>query len=862
MEAPLNSSPFWAQDTKSLIENLGSNPDSGLTEQQIEKLTVKFGKNTLKEEKTVSSFTLILRQFKNPMVYTLLLATVISYAVGETIDAIAIFAIVILNAGIGFTQESKSEAAIQSLKKMTVPKARVFRDGKVKNIDAINVLPGDILQLEAGDYVVADSRLIEAYQLSADESILTGESLSVEKNVEQLSDDTELGDRENMIFAGTAISSGSGKGVVTSIGMETEIGQIAGLLQDTHKQATPLQQRLDKVSNKLLMLGGVVIVIVVILGFNKGEDWLTIFMTAISLSVAAIPEGLPTIVTLALTLAVRRMTKRNALVRNMAAVETLGSTDIICTDKTGTLTTGKMRVREMFSLEEGTVEEERFKGSDTIFSSMVLCNNSSLDHGGSGDTTEIALLLLAQGHNIDVNKMKQEKRRVHEWSFESDRKRMSVAIEEGKELTIFCKGAPDSLLPLCRLSSSELLIIEKAVHDLSSKGRRILALAHKEESSNAVLKQSDLEVEKDFHFLGLVAIADPPKEESILSIKQCKAAGIKVVMITGDHPVTANAIAHELGIPVDGTFDQVMTGHDLNTISKEEMRLRVEKTSVYARVTPEHKLRIIEALQANGHVVSMTGDGVNDAPALKKASIGIAMGKAGTEVARQASSIVLTDDDFSTIVAAVEEGRAIFGNIKRTIQYLLSTNLAEILIMFGTVILGFPMPLAPLNLLWINLVTDGFPSLALSAEPVAKNFLKSSVRPSPKSFFDKKFLAELFIVAIIMTILTMYIYYYALKTSDLLTAKSYVFTLMVYLSLFRSFSCRSEEKAYFELPFNPWHFASVIVPVGLQFGLQYTALFQKLFGVRSLTLNENVTLFFFSLIPVTLVEINKFRGRK
>lgn len=853
MEASSNTVPFWSQNLKFLIESLNSNAKSGLTEHQVEKSTESFGKNLLKEEITVSPLTLIWRQFKNPMVYTLVLATVISFALGEKLNAFAILSIVLLNAGIGFAQESKAEAAIQALKKMTVPKARVVREGKVKTIDALDVLPGDILQLEAGDYVVADSRVIEAYQLTADEAILTGESLPIEKKVQELKPDTHLGDRINMVFAGTAISSGSGKAVVTSIGMETEIGHIAGLLQDTHQLATPLQQRLEKVSNKLLMLGGVVILVVVILGVKNSQDWFTIFMTAISLSVAAIPEGLPTVVTLALTLAVRRMTKRNALVRNMAAVETLGSTDIICTDKTGTLTTGKMRVREMFLLDET---------NEAIFSSMVLCNNSSLDHGGSGDTTEIALLLWAKEKNVDIDKMRRERLRVHEWSFESDRKRMSVAIEDDKLITIFCKGAPDSLLPLCLLTHSELETIDKAVLDLSSLGRRILAFGQKLEASHSLLKQSHLEVEKDFQFLGLVAIADPPKLESIESIKKCKAAGIKVVMITGDHPVTANAIAHELGIPSEGIFDQVMTGKELNSLSIEDLKTRVEKTSVYARVTPEHKLRIIEALQGNGHVVSMTGDGVNDAPALKKASIGIAMGKAGTEVARQASSIVLTDDNFSTIVAAVEEGRAIFGNIKRTIQYLLSTNLAEILIMLGIVMLGFPMPLGPLNLLWINLVTDGFPSLALSAEPVEKDFLNSSVEPSPQSFFDKKFLLELFIVAIIMTILAICTYYYALSTSDLLSAKSYVFTLLVYLCLFRSFSCRSEEKAYFELPFNPWHFASVIVPIGLQFGLQYTKLFQKLFEVRSLSLNENGVLFLISLIPISFVEIHKFWRRK
>ncbi len=844
----------WSQSSKSLVENLGTDPEKGLTQAQIQAKLAQYGKNILQDEARTSRIKLMLGQFKSPMVYTLVLAAAIAFILSEHLNAIAILAIVILNALIGYFQETKAEAAISALKKLSTPKVRVLRDAKIMTVNFEEVFPGDILILEAGDYVVADARILEAFQLSTDEAVLTGESLSISKNSDVMSDKTELADRKNMLFAGTAISNGSGKAVVTSTGMNTELGHIAGLLEKTQREATPLQIRLEKVSAKLLVIAAFVILAVVIMGIIHKRDWFSIFMTAISLSVAAIPEGLPTVVTLALTLAVRRMTKRHALVRNMGAVETLGSTDIICTDKTGTLTTGKMQVREIFSLDE-------LKNKQLIEESLILCNNASLDHGTSGDTTEIALLNYAKEQKADINKIKQNNPRSHEWSFESDRKRMSVAIDKGDHYKIFCKGAPDSILLLCDLSNEERKIIEEKVIELSSMGRRILALCWKKEVGNSILQKSHHEIEKDFKFLALVSMADPPKKESIDSIKKCRAAGIKVVMITGDHPITAKAIAIELGIPQDD-FDNVLTGQELNDLSIEELRNIVEKTAVYARVTPEHKLRIIEALQSNGHVVSMTGDGVNDAPALKKASIGISMGKGGTEVARQASAMVLTNDDFSTIVAAVEEGRAIFGNIKRTIQYLLSTNLAEILVMLGTVLLGLPIPLSPLSLLWINLVTDGFPSLALAAEPVEKDYLNNSIRPSPESFFDKKFMYEMYFVGILMTLLEVSVYYFGLKNYDVLTARSYAFTLLVYLCLFRSFSCRSDKKIYFDLPYNPWQLASVLIPIVFQFIFQYTKLFQELFKVRSLSISENGILFVLGFIPVTIIEIVKWRRNK
>lgn len=821
------------------------------------------GQNVLRTTQKVRLSQLIFRQINNPMVYTLTGASLVAAFMNEILDAVAIMAIVVLNVVIGFIHEFRAHAAIEALKKLTVPSSRVLRDGKIQTLNSEDVVCGDILVVEAGDYVVADARIIEAFQLSADEAVLTGESLPIVKNPEVLKQDTELAERKNMLFAGTAIASGSGKAVVVSIGMDTELGRVADLLNDSGVSMTPIQIRLEKVNQKLLILGVCIIAVIAIIGLLHGEKAFNIFLSAISLAVAAIPEGLPTVVTLALALAVRRMTKRKALVRNLGAVETLGSTDIICTDKTGTLTTGKMKVRDVFTLSHKVQSVEEFEGNELLTQALILCNNASLDFGGSGDTTEIALLLMAQEKGVDITSIREKNPRVHEWSFESDRKRMSVAIETGGEIRIYCKGAPESLLPLCKMSETEKEEIATAVTELSGKGRRILAIAYKVDRDETSLSKTHEEVENDFQFLGLVAMADPPKTETIASIRDCKEAGIRVAMITGDHPVTANAIAKELGIPVEGEFDQVLTGKEINSFSESELAERVEKTAVYARVTPEHKLKIIGSLQSRGYVVAMTGDGVNDAPALKKASIGVAMGKGGTEVARQASSMVLTDDNFSTIVSAVEEGRAIYGNIKRTIQYLLSTNLAEILIMLGAAIFALPVPLTPLSLLWINLVTDGFPSLALAAEPAEKGYLKSSKTPSPDSFFDKQFLRELVFVAILMTVIELVVYYYMLQTSDELTARSYALNLLIYLSLFRSFSCRHEIKTFFELPFNLWHLGSVILPILLQFMIQMSGASEKFFKVRALSLNENLLLAALGIAPVTIVELMKmYRRRK
>lgn len=842
----------WSIPSEEVIEALNSNLAEGLTRSEASARINEFGPNVLKMEKKISILGRFYNQIKSPVILILIVAAVVAGSLGEWTDSIAIISIVFINAVIGYIQEAKAEDAIDALKNLSAPKAKVLRGSDIIEIAASDVCLGDILILEAGDYVPADSRILQANQLSSDEAVLTGESLPVKKETSLFPPTTILAERKNMLFASTAVATGSARAIVTATGMESEIGKIAGLIDSTALRKTPLQELLEQVSKRLLYVCGVVVIIVAILGIVHEEKWLDIIMTAISLSVAAIPEGLPAVVTVALALAVRRMSKRKAIVRHLPAVETLGSTSVICTDKTGTLTTGKMRVRDIFPVNENRKE---------LIESSVLCSNASLTENGesTGDPTEVALLYYALENQIVLKELAIHYPRIYEWSFDSDRKRMSVAVKDGEKVVIHCKGSPESILELCELDDKFRNETLERIQDLSSQGRRLLAIATRSLDDFDPDKNKEFDsVEKDLNYLGLVAIADPPREETIPAIKACKESGIKIVMITGDHPVTAKAIAKELGIVDEGSFDGVMTGAELVKLSPEELAEKVEKIAVYARVSPEHKLKIVSAWQSRGNVVAMTGDGVNDAPALKQASIGVSMGKGGTEVAKQASSMILADDNFATLVSAVEEGRAIFGNIRRTIQYLLSGNLAEILIMLGAAIAGWPAPLAPIHLLWINLVTDGFPSLALAAEPVPKDALKGK-RPSAKTFFDKKFYKEMVFIGGVISIMALIIYGYMLKTTDELTARTHVFSFLVFAELFRSFACRSEEKTFFQMgaSSNIYHLVAIAIPFVFQISLHHTGYFLEIFKVSLLTWTECLTMIGLTLIPVSLVEIRK-----
>ncbi len=812
---------------------------SGLSEKESRRRLKKFGPNEIRPEKKITLLQRTLLQLRSPVILVLLVAAALSGIFGDLFDAGAIVSIVLLNLAIALAQESRAQAAVEALKKLSAPRARVIRDGDTKDIPAVDLVPGDLIVLEAGDFVPADAQVIEGYQLSADESLLTGESMPVDKEI------------ENTIFAGTTITTGSASALVTTTGMETEIGKIAGMLETATPQLTPLQIRMQQSSRFLLALTGVVVGIVAFLGVVQGQPWLQVVMTAISLAVAAVPEGLPTIATLALALAVRRMAKRNAIVRHLTAVETLGSTTVICADKTGTLTTGKMEVRE-------TVTD----AMPELAASMVLCNNAFFHPTGAsgGDPTEIALLRFAYDHSVISKDMHNRHPRVMEWSFDSDRKRMSVAVKENGGLSIHVKGAPESVLPLCNLETKKLQRILEEVTALSLQGRRVLAVAKKSFESEEPVDWKNFEsahsVEHSLSFIGLVALSDPPRPETPDAVKACQKAGIRVVMITGDHPVTANAVARELGILGQG---QVISGEDLVKMTPDELEAKVESVTVYARVLPAQKLEIVKAWKSLGHVVAMTGDGVNDAPALKEASIGISMGKGGTEVARSASALILTDDHFETIVAAVEEGRVVYGNIRRTILYLLSGNLAEVLIMLGAALIALPSPLAPIHLLWINLVTDGFPALALAAEPVPRNILHLAKKPSPASFFDRSFYSQMIFSGVIVVGLGLATYAYGYMFCDMEMARTYVFSFIVFEELFRSFAFRSEFRTYFQSGVwsNVYHSVSVAIPLGLQLLFLNTPFFQHIFKVAPLSLTEYGVILAISLIPVTLLEIWK-----
>ncbi len=869
--SPPLSSP-WSKTKDEVLEDLHVNFDVGLSSLEVNNRLKAYGKNELKKEIKISSFQRLLSQLKSPVVIMLLLAIVITSFLGDVVDSIAIGTIVIVNAIIGFLLETKAEESVLALKKLSAPNARVLRDGNIMEVMGVDVCPGDILILEAGDYVPADCRIILANQLFADEAILTGESLPVDKIPSPLTISATLADRKNMLFASTAVSAGSARAIVTATGMNTEIGRIAGLLEARASFKTPLQSKLELVSNKLLIFCGIIVVLVAILGISHGNKLVDVLMSAISLGVAAIPEGLPTVVTLALAMAVSRMSKRNAIVRHLHAVETLGSTDIICTDKTGTLTSGKMRVREGFTLSQGVFTESEIKKNRSndlrqLIVSSILCSNASIndDAISTGDPTEVALIYLALDYGLNLKEVNLKYPRLAEWSHDSKRKRMSVAVSSDSKIEIHCKGAPESVIPLCDLSDDEKHIIQNVIHNLSSKGRRVLAVATKNLSEsksnfNAALYKDYSTVENNLFFLGLVSLADPPRLDTIPAILECKNAGIKVVMITGDHPVTAKAIATELGIIEAGKFDQVLTGAQLEKMSVDDLEKQVDKIAVYARVSPLHKLKVIEAWQKKGSIVAMTGDGVNDAPALKQASIGIAMGKGGTEVARQASSMILTDDNFATIVSAIEEGRAIYGNIRRTIQYLLSGNLSEILIMLGAAIIGWPVPLAPIHLLWINLVTDGLPALALASEPVPKGVLAFSKKPSPSTFFEKSFYHEMIFVGVITSVLTLAVYGYSLRNEDELTARTFAFSFLVFAELFRSFSSRSEHQTFFQLgpSSNMYHIVAITIPILFQIALLRAVFFQSIFKVKAINLSDGIVMFSLALIPVVLIEARKW----
>jgi Ca2+-transporting ATPase len=880
---------------------LATDPAHGLAAAEAARRLAADGPNELRRGAALSPFAILARQFKSLVVWVLIGAAAVSAALGEPVDGGAILAIVALNALLGFVQELRAERAVASLARLAAPRARVVRDGSSLVVPAREVARGDLLVLDAGDLVAADARLIEASALRLSEASLTGESEPVEKHTELLARTTPLADRRNQVFLGTAVASGSGRALVVAIGMQTEVGRIAELLETAEGGETPLQHRLDRVARQLLWTSLGIVVLVFALGWLRELAAFELFLGAVSLAVAAVPEGLPAVVTIALALGVERMVRRNALVRRLPSVETLGSTQVICTDKTGTLTVGAMTVRRLVTTEAilrvtgegyategsiladgsaedspGTSDPSRARGAGEPLRSLLraaaACNDAELALRGGrpeivGDPTEAALLVVAAKAGITRAELEREEPRVRVLPFDSDRKRMSILRRRGTGLRAYVKGAPEVILDRCRwtrtaagrepLDDAGRARLRQACAQLAADALRVLAIAERELADAA-----DPEVERELTFLGLTGMQDPPRPEARGAVARCRRAGIRTVMITGDHPDTARAIAAELGILAPG--DAALAGADLEQMDDEALAARVEHTSVYARVTAEHKLRIVRAWKARGFVVAMTGDGVNDAPALREASIGIAMGITGTEVAKEAADMVITDDDFATIVAAVEEGRGIFDNIAKTLSYLLAGNAGELILMLVATLAGYPLPLLPIQLLWINLATDGLPALALAADPIDPGVMERPPRRPDAQLTDRASLATIALTGCLTAAVAFGIFAFELgRGGELATARNAAFSTLVVAELLRAFGARSESRLVVEMGLfsNLRLFAIVAVSFAVQLWIHHSLLLERVFGTEPIDLAQCATWIALGSLPLLALEVRKWLRR-
>ncbi|KRQ86795.1 Calcium-transporting ATPase 1 [Caloramator mitchellensis] len=759
---------FYAKTKEEVFNELNTS-DRGLTNDEVKKRIEEYGFNEFKEKKTRTTFQKFMDQFKDFLVLILIGAAIISGFVGEVADSIIILLVVIINATLGVIQENKAEESLKALKKMAAPLAHVIRNGISLEIPVREIVPGDLVVLEAGRYVPADLRLIETSNLKIEESSLTGESVPVEKNDRALdSENIGIGDRKNMAFMSSMVTYGRGKGIVVATGMKTEIGKIADMLANVEEEQTPLQIKLEEAGKWMGIAALVICGIMFIVGILKGKELLEMFMTSISLAVAAIPEGLPAVVTIVLAVGVQKMIKRNAIIRKLPAVETLGCATVICSDKTGTLTQNKMTVKRIYTI-NGFADD--ITDAKKVIYISNLCNDTKIvDEDGKyktiGDPTETALIDMAFSVGIDKRKLDEEYVRIEEIPFDSDRKLMTTFNKNGDKIEVNTKGAPDILLSRCKyvldgdkireITNEDLENIKNANEEMAKNALRVLAAGYK------VVDKVEIEsAENDLIFAGLIGMIDPPREEAKDAVHVCKTAGIKPVMITGDHKSTAIAIAKELGILNDES--EAITGAELEKMSDDELFNNVKKYSVYARVSPEHKVRIVEAWKKNGQIVAMTGDGVNDAPALKTANIGAAMGITGTDVAKEAADMVLTDDNFATIVSAVEEGRTIYSNIKKSISYLLSCNIGEIVTLFVATLLGWAEPLLPIHILWVNLVTDSLPALALGMEAAEPGVMKQPPRDPDEGIFSKGAGFRILLQGIFIGVVTLIAYVYGVN---------------------------------------------------------------------------------------------------
>ncbi len=889
--------PAWHTHTAADIAARLHASDSGLTAADAGQRLDQYGPNELQAKHRVSPWALLAAQFKNVLIVIVLVATALSAFLGHAVEAVAITVIVLFAVLLGFIQEFRAERAIEALRQMAAPQATVLRDGQEIQVAAREVVPGDVLILHTGDRVAADGRLIEAVNLQVQEAALTGESLPVEKRTEPIAEaDIALGDRRNMVYAGTAATYGRGRAMVVATGMATEFGRIAQLLETVETGRTPLQDNLDKLGHLLARAALVVVLIIVGLGLFRGQPFIEMLVFGIALAVAVVPEALPAVVTISLALGVQRLVKRRALMRRLPAVETLGSTSVICSDKTGTLTKDEMTARKLyvaghlldvsgagykphgeFSFEGARVELAAEHGHPLrgplreLLRAAALASDAQIvkgEHADAwdirGDPTEGALVVAAAKAGLHKPELDERFPRKHEIPFASETKRMTTLHEATEGMVAYAKGAPEVILASCSarrtgehdapLDDAHRKAIVDAAQKMAGEALRVLAVARKRDATAE-------NAEREMTFLGLVGMIDPPRPEAKAAIKTCEDAGIRVVMITGDHPVTAKAVADELGILKTG---RVVTGTELEEIDDTALAREVEKIAVYARVSPAHKLRVVEALQKNGHVVAMTGDGVNDAPALKKADIGVAMGITGTDVAKEAAAMTLTDDNFASIVSAVEEGRGIFGNIKKYLMFLLSSNIGEIGLMAGATLMGLPLPLTAVQILYVNLATDGLPALALAVDPPEADLMQRAPRDPRSGIFTRPVIVLMMVGGIWSMIVNLGLFIWALGSGrGVVEAMTMTFVSLVLIQFIKAYNFRSDRLSVLNRPFaNKWLNIAIVWELALLALIVYVPFLHQPFGTFSLPMVDWAIVIGLSLTILPVLETAKWMERR
>ena len=847
---------IWQKSREELFQELSSTPE-GLTGAEAARRLEHYGPNELQEGGRKSVLRIFLEQFADFLVIILILAAVVSAILGDVESMAVILAVITMNAILGTVQTVKATASLDSLKQMSAPTAKVVRDGQVVQLPGREVTVGDVVVLEAGDSICADGRLLECASLKCAESALTGESLPVEKDLADIDGDVPLGDRKNMVFSGCFVTYGRARFLVTSTGMHTEMGRIAALLKSTEEKKTPLQVSLDQFGRKLSI--GILVICALLFAvsvFLRGENVMNAFLFAVALAVAAIPEALSSIVTIVLSFGTQKMAREHAIIRKLQAVEGLGSVSVICSDKTGTLTQNKMTVKKLCT--GGQIipaDGADFSRPDqrALLRAALLCSDATVNESGEvGDPTETALVRLGESYGFDEAEARGKYPRLAELPFDSDRKLMSTVHQLPDGLTMLTKGAVDVMLGRTRLSPEEKAEIERMNEELSQQGLRVLAFGKRMLTAPAI----GLEDENDLQFLGLIAMMDPPREESKAAVGECIAAGIRPIMITGDHKVTASAIAKEIGIFQEG--DIAVSGVELDKMNDEELDKKLEHISVYARVSPEHKIRIVDAWQKKGKIVSMTGDGVNDAPALKKADIGVAMGITGTEVSKDAASMILTDDNFATIVKAVTNGRNVYANIKNAIKFLLSGNMSAILSVLYTSLFGLAVPFQPVHLLFINLLTDSLPAIAIGMEPAREDLLNQKPRNPKESIMTKDFMLTLLVQGALIGVFVMTAYHIGLSEGGAALASTMAFATLTLARLFHGFNCRADASIFkLGLRSNIYSILAFVAGLVLLNAVLFIPAFHGLFLVADLTLIDIGWIYLLAFIPTVLIQIYK-----